>query len=480
MTYKKPYVLLLLLLLLFMALAQGARSAKTGAEQILSLNDSLVKSSLRGHVDFLADDLFKGRAPGTTEYEIAAHYVANQFKAMGLNPGTISGRWIQPVPLLKSTIVASSVKMSTHSADQNTEYQYIDQFVSLPGFNVETESVRGALVYVGYGINAPELEHEDYKDVDVKGKVVAMLAGKPSWMSGDIAAYSADLRVKLAEAESHGAVAVLILQTPAQESVNPYEQVVSFSQSSFLRWKDKTGKAEDSYAGLKGVAFANVQTSETLLSEAGLSLSNLDDGGRGGVRTPGFNMGVELSLSRRSQHQTVSASNVIAVLEGCDPVLKHEYLVYSAHLDHLGVKGIAGDRIHNGALDNAAGVAIMLETARYLSKGVKPRRSIIFAAVTAEEKGLLGSDYFVRNPVVPIDSIVANVNLDMPLILYPFAGLIAFGAQYSSLRVPVESAATALGYTLSEDPFPEQSLFLRSDQFSFVKRGIPSVYLAPV
>ena len=192
-------------------------------------------------------------------------------------------------------------------------------------------------------------------------------------------------------------------------------------------------------------------------------------------------MPVSIDFSKRSEHKTISSPNVAAILEGSDPRLKNEYVVYSAHSDHIGIaKTVKKDKINNGAMDNASGTSVLLETARLFSQmPERPKRSILFVAVTAEEKGLLGSDYFAQNPTVAKDAMVANVNLDMPILTYEFNDVIAFGADHSDLKESVSLAAEKIGLTLSPDPWPEQALFTRSDHYSFVKQGVPSVFLVP-
>jgi Zn-dependent M28 family amino/carboxypeptidase len=189
---------------------------------------------------------------------------------------------------------------------------------------------------------------------------------------------------------------------------------------------------------------------------------------------------LSLHMAKRSTRSDIRSSNVVGMIEGSDPKLKNEYVVLSAHLDHLGVnKEMTGDNIFNGAMDNASGVATMLETARMFSQGkARPKRSILFVALTGEEKGLLGADYFASNPTVPLASIVANVNLDMPLLTYDFKNVVAFGAEHSSLKGAAASALAKLGLGLIPDPWPEQGVFTRSDHYMFVKQGVPSIFLA--
>jgi Zn-dependent M28 family amino/carboxypeptidase len=192
-------------------------------------------------------------------------------------------------------------------------------------------------------------------------------------------------------------------------------------------------------------------------------------------------LGIEVTLSQRTAHEQVASPNVIAIIPGSDPILKDEYVIYSAHLDHLGIgASVNGDDIYNGFYDNAMGVALLLEAARaFAAMPEPPRRSIMFIALTGEERGLLGSDYFAHYPTVPSDTLVANVNLDMPLLLYPVADVIAFGAEHSTLQQLIEPALAAESLALTPDPMPEEVIFIRSDQYSFVRQGVPSVFLVP-
>ncbi len=197
------------------------------------------------------------------------------------------------------------------------------------------------------------------------------------------------------------------------------------------------------------------------------------------LTTP-FALPVSLELTHASRHERRSSANVAGMLEGSDPELRDEYVVLVGHLDHNGIgTPVDGDAIYNGALDNAAGISVLLEAARALRRETPaPRRSVLFLAVTAEEKGLLGSEYFARNPTVPRESLVASVNLDMPVLLYDFTDVIAFGAEHSSLRGVLEAAVDQLGLTVTPDPMPEQAIFTRSDHYRFVQQGVPSILLA--
>jgi Zn-dependent M28 family amino/carboxypeptidase len=223
-----------------------------------------------------------------------------------------------------------------------------------------------------------------------------------------------------------------------------------------------------------------VPTAEDLFAGAPITFKEALDAADAGtpLSTP---LGIEVTLSQKTEHEQVTSPNVIGIIRGRDPALRDEYVVYSAHLDHVGVGApVDGDDIYNGFYDNAMGVALLLEAARaFAAMPEPPRRSVLFVALTGEERGLLGSDYFARYPTVPSDALVANVNLDMPLLLFPLSDVIAFGAEHSTLQALIEPAVAAEDLALTPDPVPEEVLFIRSDQYSFVRQGIPSVFLVP-
>ena len=243
-----------------------------------------------------------------------------------------------------------------------------------------------------------------------------------------------------------------------------------------MAWVDLSGAANDYNPELLGVTILSPGAGAELFEGTPLGFEEARDAADASV-VASVPLGIEATLSIRTEHDQLSSPNVIGVVRGTDPVLADEYVVFTAHLDHVG-RGIEvdGDDIYNGMYDNALGTAIMIENARAIAAS-PPRRSVMFIALAAEERGLLGSDYFAHYPTVPTDSIVANVNMDMPLFLFPISDLVAFGAEHSSLRTVVDAAATAEGFALIPDPMPEEHLFRRSDQYSFVRKGVPAIYL---
>jgi Zn-dependent M28 family amino/carboxypeptidase len=247
-----------------------------------------------------------------------------------------------------------------------------------------------------------------------------------------------------------------------------------------MSWVNLSGEAANYFPELQGSALLNVPPAEDLFKRAPISFEDALDAAEAGnpLSTP---LGTQVTLARRTDHETISSPNIIGVLRGSDPELAKEYVVFTAHLDHVGIgAAVDGDTIYNGMYDNAMGTALLIETARaFAAMPTPPKRSIMFIALTGEERGLVGSDYFAHYPTVPSDSLVANVNLDMPLLLYPLADVIAFGAEHSSLEVVISEAIVDEDFVLSPDPIPEEVLFIRSDQYSFVKQGVPSVFLVP-
>jgi len=246
-----------------------------------------------------------------------------------------------------------------------------------------------------------------------------------------------------------------------------------------MAWVNKAGEPGNTRPELKVSAFLSLQASKALFTDAAISLEDIYAQLEADESPMAFDLGFSAALTYSTTHEDISSPNVIAMLEGSDPVLKSEYVVYTAHSDHLGIsKSEEKDKINNGALDNAAGTAVLMETARMFSRlPAAPKRSILFVAVTGEEKGLLGADYFVRNPTRPLESLIANVNLDMPLLTYEFADVIAFGANHSTMGEKVAAAVANAGIKLTDDPWPELNLFTRSDHYAFVKQGIPAVFL---
>jgi hypothetical protein len=453
-----------------------------GASSVLVQNDpSADPMRIKSHLRFLSDDLLEGRETGARGHEIASLYIAAEFEKYGLVPAGDDGTYMQRVNFVQAKLDQSSVRLSLTDAEGETALDYPKQFItSADTLDIQTQ-MAGELVFVGYGIIAAELKHNDYQDIDVKGKVVVTLSGKPQSFPSEEGAHFGSGREKLRYASEQGAVGYISISTPRAEKVRPYQNLLNFLHSPSVRWLDSQGKPAGVYPNIKGSAYMSAEAAALLFANAQHSLEQIYGMLEQDQSPKGFALPLSIQLSSASTHSTISSPNVAAILEGSDPHLKNEYVVYSAHSDHIGfAKTVKKDKINNGAMDNASGTAVLLETARLFSqRQERPKRSILFVAVTAEEKGLLGSDYFAQHPTVPKDSMVANVNLDMPILTYAFADVIAFGAQHSDLKDSVAKAADKIGLNLSPDPWPDMALFTRSDHYSFVKQGIPAVFLVP-
>ena len=438
--------------------------------------DTITQEGIYAHLAYLADDTLEGREVGTPGYEMAAKYVAEQFAAIGLEPGGTE-EWYQPVPLQSYMLDTESVAMTIHRDAGDTELVYRETFAAFGDKVREQTSVRAELVYVGFGVHAPEYGYTDYEGVDIEGKIAVLLGGGPSTIPGDELAYYSSSRTKATELVARGAIGVIALYSRHMEKSFPWERLAKTTgRKPGMAWVDLSGAANDYNPELLGVTILSPGAGAELFEGTPIGFEEARDAADASV-VASVPLGIEATLSIRTEHDQLSSPNVIGVVRGTDPVLADEYVVFTAHLDHVG-RGIEvdGDDIYNGMYDNALGTAIMIENARAIAAS-PPRRSVMFIALAAEERGLLGSDYFAHYPTVPTDSIVANVNMDMPLFLFPISDLVAFGAEHSSLRTVVDAAATAEGFALIPDPMPEEHLFRRSDQYSFVRKGVPAIYL---
>ena len=435
-------------------------------------------AAVRAHVEFLADDLLEGRDTGTRGYDLAARYVATQLELLGLAPAGDNGTYFQQVPLLETRLVEGSLSLADASG---TAALVRDQDFVMGGDSLRAETaVEAPVVFVGFGVTAPKQQYDDYAGVDVKGKIVALLSNAPARFPSEERAYHSARARKAENAAAHGAVGTLLIRTPEEEARTPWARILGYADGPSYRWTRPDGTPDGAIAELRGSALLNTAAAKRLFAASPVPLDTLFARAEKGP-FPGVPLGVTASFSSRSEHKAIRSPNVVGLLEGSDPKLRSSYVVYSAHLDHVGVRsGGEGDRIHNGAYDNALGSAVVLEVARTLaSLQPRPRRSVLFVFVTAEEKGLVGSDYFAARPSVAAGSLVANVNIDMPLSLFPIADVVAFGAENSTLEAKARAAAASVGLSLSPDPMPEETIFVRSDQYSFVRRGVPAVMFSP-
>jgi hypothetical protein len=457
----------LLLLLLFGAACRGADAPSSrNAPQVSA-------ARLEEHIRYLASDRLAGRGTGTPGYDSAASYVAKHFTALGLDSAGTEG-YFQPVPLRRARAVEGSSLVLAGKAGRRALAPY-REYVPYPNLVAPRSEVTAPLVFVGFGVTAPERGYDDYREVDAKGKIVVLLTGAPTSFPPAERAHYADGRAKRANAVRRGAVGVLVVRT--RDQTFPWDRLVRQSRGGEMRWLDRNGAPSDVWPSLRGAGVLSDSAATRLFEGAPQSLSQVLDAAQAG-RPPAFDLPVRATIRTVSVHESLESPNVAGLLRGSDPRLRDEVVVYTAHLDHLGIgEPVRGDSIYNGALDNASGSAALLEVARaFTSLPQAPRRSVLFLAVTGEEAGLLGSDYFAEHPTVPIERIAANVNIDGLAILYPLRDIVVLGAEHTTLDSTVARVATRMGVTVSPDPFPQEVFFVRSDQYSFVRRGVPSLF----
>jgi Zn-dependent M28 family amino/carboxypeptidase len=448
-------------------------------------SSALNEATLKAHIRFLSDDLLEGRGTGARGGDLAAKYIAAQLEAVGAKGAGENGSFFQPVSLVGVKADPSTV-LTISGASGSESFKFADDFVAFTGAQTEAVDVDADLVFVGYGINAPEQKWNDYKgaDTDYRGKILVMLVNdppattaEPNLFGGKALTYYGRWTYKYEEAARRGAVGAILLHTD-QSAGYPWS-VVRTSNGS---WRfDIARTPSDTTPFLQFRSWVTDDAARRFMKLAGQDLDAL----RAKAATRDFQpvkLGLKGKLNLRSEVKRVAAPNVVGVIEGSDPQLKNEYVVYSAHWDHLGIgaPNKDGDTIYNGALDNASGVAVVLaiaETIARMPPAQRPKRSSLFLFPTAEEQGLLGAEWYAKHPVVPLDKTAANVNLDSMNVLGPTQDFIPLGAERSSLESVVEAVARDMGLRVSADARPEQGSFYRSDHFPFAKVGVPSISL---
>jgi hypothetical protein len=431
---------------------------------------------------YLASDDLMGREAGTPGYDQAAAYVAAEMEKLGVAAAGENGTYFQTVPLQRSYRDPDGLSLSitgTETGNPLTLEENSD-FVVYGSTSKAQSNANAELVFVGFGVVAEELGRNDYDGVNVDGKIVVMLQGTPKGIQTEERAYYGNQKGR--EASTRGAVGIITLETPTREKVYSFARLVGEGRlaSARMGWLQPDGTPYSTAPNISVNAYMSLAGGRKLLEGAGLDFDAVMEA----AETEGGNiesvaLPYSADITQTSKLDIVESDNVIGFIEGSDPKLKDEIIVLTAHLDHIGVSAsFLEDKINNGALDNAAGVATMLDVARMILEGERPRRSIMLLLVTAEEKGLLGAQYFTQNPTVDVKRLVGSVNLDMPVLTYAFEDVVAFGSDRSTIADAVSSAAADMGMTLSPDPFPDQGLFTRSDHFRMVEIGIPSIFLA--
>ena len=430
------------------------------------------EAALRSHVAYLASDELQGRNVGTPGYDAAAAYVADQFRRAGLEGGAEDGGFLQTVPLV-SYSASGPGRVTLASSAGSAALTPATDYALVANPAAPATRVEAPVVFVGYGIAGPD-GIDDYAAVDVRGKIVAFLPGVPAGFASDEAAFLAAAANKAAFAMARGAAGAVQLTLPGGTA--PRQRRETFTWAN----PDGTGFSATARAPLLATLSAS-GTEKLLAAQPGVQASTAAALAAGRRPAP-VALPITLTVESATTFTPVRSANVVGVLPGRDPRLAREIVVLSAHLDHIGVSAkpdANGDAINNGAMDDAIGIASLIGEAKRFAAGKRPKRTIVFLAVTAEEKGLIGSDYFVRHPPRRWGEIVADVNLDMPILTYPFEDLVAFGGDRSTLGPIIARAAAGVGVTMSPDPVPQMGIFVRSDHFRFVQQGVPSVFLWP-
>jgi hypothetical protein len=432
-------------------------------------------SQLKADITYLADDKLKGRQPGTEGYKMAADYVIERLKAYGVQPAGDGGGWLQQVKLRKA-FIAPGAQVSLSKGATNINLAYGRDVTISPSPAVATGSVDAPLVFAGYGITNAGQKYDDYAGIDVKGKAVLVVRGAPQAFPSSEASHSMDQVTLQKNAAAHGAVAVIFATV---DTTRRFVSNLNRPSYSVLDDKGQVAVSGSFYSTqIKMLATLNLNTVVQLMQSAGKNMNDVVAALKNG--TPqSADLGFTLKGTYASTYQDVNSFNVVGKVTGSDAKLKNEYVIHSAHLDHLGIgRPVEGDSLYNGAHDNASGVSSLLQIANIYSQvKVKPKRSILFVAVTGEELGELGSGYFAVHPTVPVKSLVADVNTDMPTIIAPLLSVTALGAEHSSLSKVVDQAAAYMDLTVEPDPEPKENRFVRSDQYSFVKQGIPALHI---
>jgi Zn-dependent M28 family amino/carboxypeptidase len=448
------------------------------------LNSALASfnsESLLEHIRVLASDEFEGRAPGTHGEELTVKYLTDRFTAFGLKPGNPDGTYIQKVPLIGSTPQA---RVSFTAGERNIEPAEEDFLARSSRFVPQVDLRNSEMVFVGYGVVAPEYGWDDFKDVDVRGKTVVMLINDPqipdpqnpedptkldeSLFKGRAMTYYGRWTYKFEIASAKGAAAAIIIhETPT----------AGYPLKALASWRQENFGLAGSEKGRIGVeAWLAFDKASEVFTAGGQDLAALKKSALSRDFRP-VTLGARANLAVKSTIRRIESKNVVARLEGSDPILKDEYVVYTAHWDHMGRDPkLNGDQIFNGAVDNASGTACLLEWARVFANITPaPKRSILFLAVTAEEKGLLGAKYYAEHPLYPLTKTLANINKDGINQWGRTSDITVIGLGNSTLDDILGAAARTQGRTLRADAEPEKGYFYRSDHFEFAKQGVPAL-----
>ncbi len=476
---KTVFVVIPLALVLTFSIAQAARKAARTSNASAHLPsvaiaalEKIEREHIRAHVRFLSHDLLEGRGTGQRGGDIAAEYIATQFWLYGLKAAGDNGTFFQRVPMVGITPAPETTFELAPAKGDAMQLKLLDQYVAYDETQRPSDDIDTEIVYVGYGIEAPEYQWDDYKGVDVRGKVLLMLVNEPSsddpnFFNGRALTYYGRWTYKYEEAARRGAVGAILIHKSEMASY-PWEVVRNSNsgEKSFLK---------SDAPQLKAASWIQLDVARQLAQKSGMDLDKLMADAQSRNFRP-MALPVKLKAHMVSKIRQISSNNVVAMLPGSDPKLKNEAVIYTAHYDHLGIRpDMPGDNIYNGARDNATGCGILLELARVFAQApARPRRSVLFASVTAEEQGLLGSEYLGKHPPVPASKISLDLNFDdVPPLGEPQEVEVS-GSERTAFYPTVEAMAQEFRLAIRPDSHPEAGHFYRSDHFSLARVGVPA------
>ncbi len=443
---------------------------------------SISADTLMKHIRTLSSDEFEGRGPGSKGEQLTIQYLQDQFRAVGLRPGNPDGTYLQNVPLVGIT-PDPKMKLTIAGRGRTLEPKFQNDFVAWTKRVQDFSSADADMVFVGYGVQAPEFQWDDFKGVDVKGKVIVVLINDPpvpdaknpsqldpNVFGGKAMTYYGRWTYKFEKAAQLGAAGCFIIHN-AERAGYPWEVVRnSWSGEQFDLYTPDKNMGRVAIEG-----WITGEQAAALLKLAGQDLNKLIEAAVSRDFKP-VPLGLRAKLEVHNTLRRVDSHNVIAKLDGSDPKLKNEYVIYSAHWDHFGIgPEVNGDKIYHGAKDNASGTAALIEIARaYKQLKTPPRRSLLFLVVTGEEQGLLGSRYYAEHPLYALAKTAADINMDALNVLGHTGDIVQIGRGASTLDDVVDTVAREQGRTVKGDPEPEKGFFYRSDHFSFAKEGVPA------
>ena len=443
---------------------------------LIGRDEAINENTLKAHINFLSDDLLGGRGVGSVGNSIAQLYIANQMQLSGLKGGFEDSSYYQKFDMVEIN-TKTEMQLIITGKRRELGLKYYDEFIAFPGVQKKQIKIKEAELVFAYGIVAPEYNWDDFKDVDVNGNVLLIMnndpnTGDPDFFGGKARLYYGRWDYKYEQAARMGAIGAIIIHTTPSAGY-PWKVVqTSWSGAQFeLPQNQRSSLLYKSWVTEKG-AYKIAELGGKNLDELRVAAENR--------RFKPVPLGVTVSSSLDSTYRNIKATNVGGVIEGSDPDLKEEAIVFTAHYDHLGIgKAVDGDSIYNGARDNASGIACILTLAQAFSRlDNAVRRTLVFLAVDGEESGLLGSQYYAENPTFAAGKIAANINIDTVNIWGKTRDVSIVGSNKSTIDAEVEDVAKKHGRTTLPDPRPEQGSFYRGDQFSFAKIGVPALYLS--